>query len=71
MVANGVVDWAYDRLIPGTHAVTYDGLFETVRLSHVARSRQVFAAGALAAAEWLPGHTGFFTFEDMLFGGAP
>jgi len=57
--------------IPGTHAVTYDGLFETVRLSHVARSRQVFAAGALAAAEWLPEHHGIFTFEDMLFGEKP
>lgn len=54
--------------IPGTHQVTYDGMFETVRLSHIARSRQVFAAGALAAAEWLPGHTGIFTFDDMLFG---
>ncbi len=56
--------------IPGTHEVTYDGLFETIQLSHVARSRQVFAAGALAAAEWLPGHTGIFTFDDMLFGSA-
>jgi 4-hydroxy-tetrahydrodipicolinate reductase len=56
--------------IPGTHEVTYDGMFETVRLSHVARSRQVFAAGALAAAEWLPGRTGVFTCEDMLFGRA-
>lgn len=57
--------------IPGTHAVSYDSVFETVRLSHVARSRQVFAAGALAAAEWLPGHQGIFTFEDMLFGERP
>jgi len=56
--------------IPGNHAVVYDGAFETVRLSHMARSRQVFAAGALAAAEWLPGRHGVFTFEDMLFGEA-
>ena len=54
--------------IPGTHLVSYDGPFESVTLSHVARSRQIFAAGALAAAEWLPGHTGVFTFEEMLFG---
>jgi 4-hydroxy-tetrahydrodipicolinate reductase len=53
---------------PGTHTLTYEGPFETVTLSHVTRSRQVFAAGALAAAEWLPGHTGVFTFDDMLFG---
>lgn len=54
--------------MPGTHTVIYDGAHETVTLSHVARSRESFAAGALAAAEWLPGKTGVFTFEDMLFG---
>jgi 4-hydroxy-tetrahydrodipicolinate reductase len=53
---------------PGNHTLTYEGTFETISLSHVTRSRQVFAAGALSAAEWLPGHTGVFTFEDMLFG---
>jgi 4-hydroxy-tetrahydrodipicolinate reductase len=56
--------------IPGTHVLTYDGPHETVSLSHVARSRHGFAAGALAAAEWLPGRTGVFDFETMLFGGA-
>jgi 4-hydroxy-tetrahydrodipicolinate reductase len=54
--------------VPGTHTLTYNGPYETVTLSHVARSRDSFAAGALAAAEWLPGKTGVFTFEDMLFG---
>jgi 4-hydroxy-tetrahydrodipicolinate reductase len=56
--------------IPGTHSVSYDGPYETVTLSHAARSREGFAAGALLAAEWLPGHPGVHTFEDMLFGGA-
>lgn len=54
---------------PGTHSVSYDGPYERIGLSHVARSRTGFAAGALAAAEWLPGHPGVHTFEDMLFGG--
>jgi 4-hydroxy-tetrahydrodipicolinate reductase len=53
---------------PGSHTLTYDGAHESVTLSHVARGRQSFAAGALAAAEWLPGKTGVFTFEDVLFG---
>jgi 4-hydroxy-tetrahydrodipicolinate reductase len=53
---------------PGTHTLTYDGPHETVTLSHAAKGRQAFAAGALAAAEWLPGHTGIFSFEEMLFG---
>ncbi|HET9039934.1 MAG TPA: dihydrodipicolinate reductase C-terminal domain-containing protein, partial [Gemmatimonadales bacterium] len=55
---------------PGTHLVAYDGQYERVTLAHVARSRGGFAAGALAAAEWLPGRRGVFTVEDMLFGGS-
>jgi 4-hydroxy-tetrahydrodipicolinate reductase len=54
--------------VPGTHTLTYAGAYESISLTHVARSREVFAAGALAAAEWLPGRSGVFTFEDMLFG---
>ena len=57
--------------VPGTHMLTYAGPHEAVTLSHVARSRESFAAGALAAAEWLPGKSGVFTFEDMLFGDRP
>jgi 4-hydroxy-tetrahydrodipicolinate reductase len=53
---------------PGTHTLTYDGPHETVSLSHLARDREAFAAGALTAAEWLPGKTGVFTFEHLLFG---
>jgi 4-hydroxy-tetrahydrodipicolinate reductase len=52
----------------GSHTLTYESRHETVSLRHVSRSREAFAAGALAAAEWLPGRTGIFTFEDMLFG---
>jgi 4-hydroxy-tetrahydrodipicolinate reductase len=54
---------------PGTHEVVYDGRFERIALTHVARSREGFAAGALGAAEWLPGRSGVFGIEDMLFGG--
>ncbi|HYC33487.1 MAG TPA: dihydrodipicolinate reductase C-terminal domain-containing protein [Gemmatimonadales bacterium] len=54
---------------PGTHVLAYDGPDERIALTHVARSRRGFAAGALAAAEWLPGRKGVHTFEDMLFGG--
>jgi 4-hydroxy-tetrahydrodipicolinate reductase len=53
---------------PGTHLVAYDGAYERVTLVHEARNRDGFAAGALAAAEWLPGHPGVHTVEDMLFG---
>ncbi len=52
----------------GIHVVEYAGPHERVTLRHEARSREGFAAGALAAAEWLPAHPGVHTVEDMLFG---
>jgi 4-hydroxy-tetrahydrodipicolinate reductase len=52
----------------GTHEVVYDTAFETIRLTHDVRSRDVFASGALNAAEWLQGRTGVFTLDQMLFG---
>lgn len=54
--------------VPGSHTLTYEGPHETIMLSHVARDREAFAAGALMAAEWLRGKTGVLTFEDVLFG---
>ena len=54
----------------GTHTLAYQGQYETVTLSHVTLDRRVFAAGALSAAEWLPGRSGVFTFEQMLLGAA-
>lgn len=53
---------------PGTHTVMFDAPYESIRLEHSARGREVFAAGAVAAAEWLPGRTGVFTFAQMVFG---
>jgi 4-hydroxy-tetrahydrodipicolinate reductase len=57
--------------IPGIHTLTYDGPHDTVTLTHTARSREGFAAGALLAADWLRGRRGVFTFEDVLFGEDP
>ena len=50
----------------GEHTVGIDGPFDRITLAHEAKSRDGFAYGALAAAAWLPGHTGLFTLEDML-----
>jgi len=55
--------------IPGTHALEVDGRFETLSLVHTVRDRGVFADGAVAAAEWLRGRQGVYTFEDILSGG--
>ena len=59
----------------GTHTVGLDGPAETLHLTHQARSRAVFAQGALRAARWLEGRKGLQTFDayaqellDPLFG---
>jgi 4-hydroxy-tetrahydrodipicolinate reductase len=52
--------------VPGTHEIVFDAPFEQIRLTHVARDRKVFAAGALAAARWIAGRKGVFTMDDML-----
>ncbi|HET9947888.1 MAG TPA: dihydrodipicolinate reductase C-terminal domain-containing protein [Longimicrobiales bacterium] len=52
--------------MPGRHEVCIDGAYEQVLLSHEARSRRVFADGALTAALWLRGRQGVFTMDDVL-----
>ena len=52
--------------VPGTHEVVLDAPFEQIRLTHEARDRRVFAAGALTAARWVAGRTGIFTMDDLL-----
>lgn len=51
---------------PGTHSVIFDSPEDTITLTHQARNREGFARGALAAAEWLKGRSGFYTLDDML-----
>jgi 4-hydroxy-tetrahydrodipicolinate reductase len=52
--------------VPGTHELIFDGAFEQLALTHVARDRRVFAEGALQAAAWLIGKKGVFTMRDVL-----
>jgi len=52
--------------IPGTHAVSFDSEVETVTLKHVARSREGFAEGALFAAKWIVGKSGFYEFRQIV-----
>ena len=52
--------------IPGTHTIGFDAAAETITLTHTARDRSVFARGALQAAAWVRGRTGWFTMRDVL-----
>jgi 4-hydroxy-tetrahydrodipicolinate reductase len=52
--------------VPGIHTVLLDSLFDTVEITHSARSRGGFALGAVRAAEWLAGHRGMFTVDQFI-----
>ena len=52
--------------VPGTHELVIDAPFEQIRIVHEARDRRVFADGAVAAAKWLIGKKGSFTFRDFI-----
>lgn len=52
--------------IPGTHRVGFDGLADQITLTHTARSREGFAAGALLAARWIVGRRGVYEFSEVL-----
>jgi len=53
--------------VPGTHEIGFDSAADTITLRHTARSREGFALGAVRAAEWVVGKSGFHEFGDTLF----
>jgi 4-hydroxy-tetrahydrodipicolinate reductase len=51
--------------IPGTHRLGFDSAADQITLTHTARSREGFAAGALLAAQWIAGRKGVFEFSAV------
>lgn len=52
--------------VNGVHTVIFDSPVDTLTLTHSAKSRAGFASGALLAAEWINGRSGFFSMDDFL-----
>ena len=57
--------------VPGQHSFFLDSAADTIEITHTARNREGFAAGALYAAKWLLNgdagiRKGLFTIDDML-----
>jgi 4-hydroxy-tetrahydrodipicolinate reductase len=52
--------------VPGVHTILLDSAFDTIEMSHSARSRGGFALGAVRAAEWLAGKRGLFEVNDFI-----
>jgi 4-hydroxy-tetrahydrodipicolinate reductase len=51
--------------IPGTHRVGFDSQADQLTLTHTARSREGFAAGALVGARWIAGRKGIYEFSTV------
>lgn len=52
--------------IAGIHTVTWDSEIDTINISHSAKSRKGFALGAVIAAEWMKGKTGWHDFNEVI-----
>ncbi len=49
----------------GMHEIAFDSPNDRIYLCHDAKSRRGFAEGAVRAAEWLAGKTGFYEFRNV------
>jgi 4-hydroxy-tetrahydrodipicolinate reductase len=52
--------------IVGEHTVGFDSGGDEILLEHRARTRRGFALGAVLAAEWIAGRTGFHSFDEVV-----
>lgn len=53
--------------ITGDHTVLFVGNSERIEIRHMAHSRQIFAKGAVRAAEWVCGQNpGIYSMDDVL-----
>jgi len=53
--------------VVGDHAIRFSTPYETIEITHSAKTRDVFAQGALAAARWAVGKpAGLYGMDDVL-----
>jgi 4-hydroxy-tetrahydrodipicolinate reductase len=51
--------------VMGVHVLRLESGGDKIVLSHEVKSRRTFAEGAVLAAEWIAGRTGFYDFKDI------
>lgn len=51
---------------PGTHEISYSSAVDTIEIKHTAHSREGFAKGAIAVAQWLKDQKGVKSMNDFL-----
>ena len=53
--------------VPGEHSLILDSDADTIAITHTARNRNGFAAGAIKAAEWITAQKpGLYTMDDFI-----
>ena len=52
--------------VPGIHTIRYESAVDSIEITHDAKSREGFALGAVVAAEFTKGKTGFLGMGDLL-----
>ncbi|MCX6180873.1 MAG: 4-hydroxy-tetrahydrodipicolinate reductase [Bacteroidetes bacterium] len=52
--------------IPGTHTVSYNSEIDEIFIRHTAKNRKGFALGAVIAAEFMKGKSGFYGMKDLI-----
>lgn len=60
--------FTYERIddFSGYHTVKFESEGDTIEISHNAKSREIFAKGAIKSAEWIKNKVGFFTINDFM-----
>jgi len=52
--------------VPGTHIITYDSAVDFIEIKHSAKNRIGLAMGAVVAAEFIVGKTGYFNMDNLM-----
>lgn len=52
--------------VPGIHTIKYESSVDEIIIHHSAKSRKGFALGAVLAAEFVQGKTGYLTMNNLL-----
>ena len=60
------IDAIREGEVKGKHTVRYESALDTISLSHVAKSRDAFAVGALMAASYISDRKGIYGMSDLL-----
>jgi 4-hydroxy-tetrahydrodipicolinate reductase len=52
--------------VPGIHIINYDSAVDFIEIKHSAKNRKGFALGAVLAAEYIIGKTGYFNMDNLM-----